>query len=660
MSDANTFPKLLDDNAARIGDRPAIREKEFGIWQTWSWAQVRDEVRKIALGFAAAGLKRGDRVAIIGDNRPQLYWGMVAAQALGAIPVPMYQDSGAEELLYVMNHAEVRFAFVEDQEQVDKMMEAKGRCKTLEKIIYKDTRGLRMYDQPYLVSLENLISKGQELAAKKPDFYDSEVAKGKNSDIAIFLYTSGTTGDPKGVLLNFDNLIVSSRNACEFDNLTEKEEVVAYLPMAWVGDNIFSIGESYVAGFCVNCPESAATVLSDLREIGPTYFFAPPVIFQNILTTVMIRMEDAGWLKRKMFHYFMGVAKRVGVQILDGERVSLAARLKYFLGKIFVYGPLKNTLGFSRIRLAYTAGESIGPELFTFFRSLGINMKQLYGSTEATVFITIQRDGEVKSDTVGPPAPGVEVKITKQGEVLYKSPGVFQEYYKNPKATKETKTKDGWVRTGDAGFFGDDGHLRIVDRIKDVGKLKDGTMFAPKYIENRLKFFPYIKEVVTFGDRRDFATAMVSIDIEAVGNWAEKNNLTYASYQELAAHGEVYNLIQGSLEQVNRDLAADPHLAGSQIRRFLLLHKELDADDGELTRTGKVRRRPVAEKYKSIINALYGGKDRIKVEAKVSFDDGRSGTIKANLNIAEAKTFTTQDLAKGVGVAEGEELQAAS
>ncbi|MDH3688662.1 MAG: AMP-binding protein [Gammaproteobacteria bacterium] len=633
MSDLNTFPKLLLDRAQRFADKPAIREKNFGVWQTWTWSDVEKEVRALACGLVARGFKRGDKLAIIGDNRPRLYWGMAAAQAIGGIPVPAYQDSVAEEMHYVLEHAEARFVLAEDQEQVDKILEIKDRCPLLQEIIFCDSRGLRRYDQTHLYDFEDVQNKGREFEREHADFFIEEVNKGKGDDIAIILYTSGTTGKPKGVMLTHDNILITARNSIEREGLRQDEEVLAYLPMAWVGDHIFSFGQSYVAGFCVSCPESAATVMHDLREIGPTYFFAPPAIFENILTTVMIRMEDAGWLKRKMFHFLMDVARRAGNKILDGRSVPLSDRLLYALGKVLVYGPLKNTMGFSRIRLGYTAGEAIGPEIFDFYRSLGINIKQLYGQTEAAVFITIQPDGEVKADTVGTPAPGVEVKISDDGEVVYRSPGVFHSYYKNPEATSDTKTADGWVHTGDAGFFDTDGHLKIIDRSKDVGKLNDGSIFAPKYIENKLKFFPQIREAVVFGNQRDYVAAFINIDLEAVGNWAERRNIAYASYQELASHKEVYDLVQGYVEKVNRDLSSDTKLAASQIRRFLILHKELDADDGELTRTRKVRRRIVADKYQRLISALYSDQDRCDIETEVTFEDGRKGSIKAQVEI---------------------------
>jgi long-chain acyl-CoA synthetase len=639
MTELDTFPKLLVDRAKRYADRQANREKEFGIWQSWTWAQVATEVEQFACGLLAMGFERGDKLAIIGDNRPRLYWSVAAAQSLGGVPVPTYQDAVAEEMQYVLEHAGARFVIAENQEQVDKVLEVADRCPLLEQIIYDDTRGLRSYDRQRLSSFVTVQERGRELLAKKPQAWHEEIAKGKGSDDGIILYTSGTTGKPKGVVLTHENMVITAANTIEFEGLREDEETLAYMPMAWVGDHIFSYAQAYMAGFCVSCPESTDTVMTDLREIGPTYFFAPPAIFERLLTNVMIRIEDAARLKQKLFHYFMGVAKRVGTRILDGEKTSFTDRLLYRLGDLCVYGPLKNTLGLSRVRLAYTAGEAIGPEIFDFYRSLGINVKQLLGQTEASVFITIQRDGEVRSDTVGPPAPGVEVRIEDGGEVMYRSPGVFKEYYKNPEATAETKTADGWVHTGDAGFFDDEGHLRVIDRAKDVGKLTSGAMFAPKYIENKLKFFPHIKEAVAFGNDRDHTTVFINIDLEAVGNWAERHGIPYGSYQELAARPEVYEMVHDSIEQVNRDLAADSHLASSQIKRFLVLHKQLDADDGELTRTLKVRRRIIADRYGKLIDALYSDQQQCHIDTEVTFEDGRKGNISADLQIRDTQTF---------------------
>ena len=636
----DTFPKLLRENARVRADNPANREKDYGIWLSWTWGQVADEIRALACGLADIGVGRGDKVAICGDNRPHLYWSMTAVQTLGAVPVPVYQDSVSDEMRYIYDHAEIKFAIVENQEQVDKLLEIRETLPHLEHIIYHFPRGMRHYDQPFLDLYADIQDRGRVFDADNPGFYEAAVDQSIGSDIAIMLYTSGTTGRPKGVMLSFDNLIITGRNGAIRENLTEDEGMLAYLPMAWIGDNIFSVAQSYVTGFCVSCPESSETVLEDLREIGPTYFFAPPRIYESLLTTVMIRIEDAAKIKQRLFHYFMAVARRVGMDILDGKEVPLAERIRYWLGNILIYAPLKNVLGLSKVRVGYTAGEAIGPDIFTFYRSLGLNLKQMYASTEASVFITIQPDGEVRPESSGTPAIDVEVKVADDGEVMFRSPGVFQAYFKNDEATRETKTEDGWVHTGDAGYLDSDCHLHIIDRSKDVGKLNDGTMFAPKFIENKLKFFPHIKEAVTFGDNRGYVAAFINIDLESVGNWAERRNMAYMGYTDLAGQDSVYDLISDCVAQVNRDLAADEKLHGSQIHRFLILHKELDADDGELTRTRKVRRAPIAEKYADLINALYSDADHCAVEAEVTFEDGRTDIINADLKIREAECIT--------------------
>ena len=633
----DTIPKLLLDHARRRGNSPANRHKDLGFWQSWTWSEVAEEVRNLACGLAKLGFKRGDKLAVIGDNRPRLYWSMVAAQALGGIPVPLYQDSVADEMVYVLENSDAKFAIVQNQEQTDKLLEIKDRLPHLEYICYEEPRGMRDYTQEFVFYYKDVQQTGRAFHGENPDYFLQELEQGQGSDISIFLYTSGTTGKPKGVVLTADNLIITARNSIDFDNLTSDEEVLAYLPMAWVGDNIFSLAQAYVIGFCVNCPENPETVMTDLKEIGPTYYFAPPAIYETVLTKVMIRMEDAGKIKRSMFNYFMELAKSVGIRILDGKAVSFSERLLYSIGQILVYGPLRNNLGLSRTRLAYTAGEAIGPEIFEFFRSLGINIKQLYGQTEASVFICAQPDGQVKADTVGTAYPGVELRLADNNEVFYRSPGVFHSYYKNPESTADTKDAEGWVATGDAGFFDEDGHLKIIDRAKDVGRMTDGSMFAPKYIENKLKFFPFIKEAVAFGDEKDYATAFICIDIEAVGNWAERRNLAYSGYTDLSARDEVYDLLQECVESVNADLARDEKLSGSQIKRYLLLHKELDADDGELTRTRKVRRRIVAEKYAVLITALDDPQQtHCEIDSQMTFEDGRTGNVHADLQIRES------------------------
>jgi long-chain acyl-CoA synthetase len=637
----DTFPKLLMHHAQVRGERPAIREKDLGIWQTWTWKRFADEVRALAGGLAAEGFRRGEHLALVGDNRPRIYAAVCAAQCLGGIPVPLYQDAVATELVFPIQNAEIRFAVAEDQEQVDKLLEILPQCPTLRRIYYDDPRGMRHYTQPQLMSYDKLLQLKND-----PALVDSEIDKGSGSDTAAMFFTSGTTGVPKGVVLTHDALIDRSRVVAQLENLSDRDVVLAFMPPAWIGQNIFSYAQPLVAGYCICCPESAETVVSDMREIAPSYYFAPPRIFEALLTQVSVRMEDAGAFKRWLYRYFMGVAKRVGTRILEKKDVGFLDRALYNLGDLFVYGPLRNVLGMSKVRIAYTGGEAIGPDLFTFYRSLGINLKQLYGSTETSVFVCVQPDGQVKSDTVGPAVPGVELKFTPERELLIRSPGLFKEYYKNPQATVEAKDAEGWFHTGDAGYIDQDGHLKIIDRAKDVGQLADGTLFAPKYLENKLKFFPYIKEAVAFGDRRDRVCAFINIDMDAVANWAEKRNLAYSGYTDLAQQDAVYQLVAECFEQVNADLAREPELAGSQIHRFLILHKELDADDGELTRTRKVRRRFIGEKYGSLVEALYDNQQSVHVEAQVRYEDGRTGTFSADLKIRDAKTFAPEAVKK--------------
>ena len=633
----DTFPRLLAHHAAVRPGHPATREKDLGIWQTWTWREVADEVRALACGLAAEGFRRGMHLAIIGDNRPRLYWSMVAAQALGGIPVPMYQDAPAADFVFVLNDAEIAFAMVEDQEQVDKMQEAMPQVPMLAHVYYDDPRGLRNYEG--VTSFARLQEKGREFDRAHPGWYEAEVAKGQPGDVSVMLYTSGTTGKAKGVCLTHAAFVAAARGGCGFDRLTESDSILSYLPMAWVGDHLFSIAQWLEAGFTINCPESGDTVMTDLREIGPTYYFAPPRVFENLLTQVMIRMEDAGAVKRWLFRRFMAVARRCGAEILDGKSVALGDRLKYALGNLFVYGPLRNVLGMSRIRVAYTAGAAIGPDLFRFYRSIGINLKQLYGQTETCAYVCLQPDGDVKLDSVGLPAPGVEIRIGDGGEVLVRGPMLLKEYYKRPDATAESIDAEGYFHTGDAGFLDDAGHLKIIDRAKDVGKLGSGAMFAPNYIENKLKFFPHVKEAVAFGHGRDMVCAFINIDAGSVGNWAERRGLAYSGYTDLAQKPEVYQLVRECVEKVNAELATEGDLAASQVHRFLILHKELDPDDDELTRTRKVRRGFVAEKYAVLIDALYGGKKVQHIETLVRFEDGRTNMVAADLRIDDAKTL---------------------
>ena len=638
-----TFPRLLLKHAAERAAAPAMREKEYGIWQTLPWAQLAVMVEHLACGLHQAGLRRDEHMVVVGTNRPRLYATMLAVQSLGAVPIPLYQDAAAAECVFPINNAEVRFAFAEDQEQVDKLLEIRDRCPQLAQIYFDDPRGLRKYAEPGLASLEQLLADGKAFAGAHPEFFRAQVERAQPDEAAAMFFTSGTTGNPKGVVHTHNSLLNRAKAGADFDHLTHAEEVLAYMPPAWIGQNIFSYAQWLACGYVMNCPESAATVTIDLKEVGPTYYFAPPRVFEALLTSVMIRMEDAGALKRGMFHYFLAVAQKVGPAKMNGQAIGLMDRVMYLLGNWLVYGPLRNNLGMSRVRVAYTAGEAIGPDLFTFYRSIGINLKQLYGSTETAVFVCLQPDNQARADTVGIPIEGVEIKVADNGEILVKSPGLLKGYYKNAAATAEVLTPDGWYHTSDAGFLDAQGHLKIIDRVKDVGRIQgganDGAMFAPKYVENKLKFFPYIKEVVAYGDGRAQVCVMVNIDVNAVGSWAERRNLPYAGYTDLAQKPEVYQLVRECVEKVNADLSRDVLLAGSQVSRFLVLHKELDADDGELTRTNKVRRGFIADKYQPLVAALYGGKTEQHITTAVKFEDGRTGSVSATLKIADAKTF---------------------
>jgi len=647
----DTFPKLLLRNATQFGTRPAFRHKDLGIWQTWTWAQVAAIVRAYAAGLHRLGLQPGDKIAVAGSNRPKLYWTMMAAQALQAIPVPVYSDAVAEELAFVLAHAEASFVAAQDQEQVDKVLSVCERVPHLQKILYDESRGLDGYADSRLIAIHDVIEDGRAALTADPALcgqIDEFVRQADGSDIAVILYTSGTTGASKGVMLSTRGCIDAASDTTRFDGLADHDVVFAYLPLAWVGDHYLNYVQGLVAGFCMACPESSETIEQDRREIGPTFYFAPPRGFEAMLTRLMIRMEDAAPVKRRMFNYFLDVARRYGEQVLTGKQVPLRGRLLYALGRLLVYEPLKNVLGLSRVRVAYTAGEAIGPDLFAFYRSIGLNLKQLYGQTEAFLYVTCQPDGEIYPDTVGPAAPNVDIRIAQSGEVQFRSPGMFVGYFKDQAKTAETMTFDGYVKTGDAGFFDEKtGHLKIIDRAKDVGWLADGTMVAPKYLENKLKFFPNIKEAITFGDSREFVCAMINIDPVAVANWAERNNIAYGSYQELAGHPLVYDMVAKDVAAVNHSLVKERVLAGAQIRRFLILHKELDADDGELTRTQKVRRRFIAERYAPLVTALYDGSHEADISTEVTFEDGRKGTIAARVKIRDMQaTGSAESLGK--------------
>ena len=622
-----TLPQFLLRHARTRPHDPAIREKEKGIWQEWTWKEYLDHVRWISLGLVRLGFERGDKLAVISDNRPQVYWGMVAAQAAGGVPLGLYQDAIAKEVLYVIDHSDAKFVLAEDQEQVDKLLELKGGIPNVRKIIYDDPKGLRHYTDPILMSLEELEQAGQALERERPGLFEELVNRGRSEDLALIAYTSGTTGFPKGAMISHGNLIRAIEGLLEIERYEPTDEVLAYLPPAWVGDTFWSLAAALIVGFRVNCPERPETVLDNLKEIGPQVLVAPPRIWENLVSLVQVKIEDATFLKRWTYRRLMPVGEAVARLQMEKQPVPLGLRLLNTLGEFFVFGPLRDHLGFRRIRYAYTGGAPLGPEVFLFFRAIGINLKQVYGQTEIAGVSFVQRNGDIKLGTVGRPFPNTEVKLTEAGEVICKSPCVFLGYYKNPEATAEV-LRDGWLYSGDAAMFDADGHLIVIDRAKDVTSLIGGTKFAPQYIENKLKFSPYIKEAMAIGQDRPYVAAMINIDMENVGKWAERRQIGYTTYTDLAQKPEVYDLIGREVERVNRDLPES-----TQIRKYLLLHKELDPDDEEVTRTRKIRRKFIGEKYAPIIQALYTDADVVPVTSVITYQDGRKATIQTELAI---------------------------
>jgi long-chain acyl-CoA synthetase len=630
MPDLTTLPRLLRRNARELGDRPAIREKDRGIWQTWSWRQYLDQVRDLALGLASLGFRRGDRLSVIGDNRPRLYWAQVAAQSLGGISVPVYQDSIAKELAYVWNHAEVSVIVAEDQEQVDKVVALRDQLPALRLVIYDDPRGMTGYRHDWLKSFEDVQEAGRKFGVEHPAFIEDEIERGRADDVAIISYTSGTTGNPKGAMITHANAIGVAESFRQASRLVPEDTSLAYLPMAWAGDSVYTLFASLEAGFCANCPESPETVQRDLRELGPSTLLAPPRIWENMLTAVLIRAADATPLKRRTFDYFRAAAERAEILRTEGKPLPAGLRLATALGEFFVYGPVRDQLGLRRTKWALTGGAPLGPDTFRFFRSIGVNLKQVYGSTETTGLVSLQPDREANPTTAGRPVPGVEVKIGDRGEVLVKGCTVFKGYFRNEGATQEVIDPDGWFRTGDAGFIDPRGHLVIIDRAKDVGTLTDGTPFAPQFIENKLKFSPYVREAVAFGSDKPFVAAMIAIDPGTVGNWAERRGLPYTSYMDLSQKPEVREMIREEIRRGNETLPE-----ATRIRRFLLLTKDLEADDAEITRTRKVRRRYVADKYAAVIDALYGGAAEAELSTSITYEDGRQATIQSRVRIED-------------------------
>jgi long-chain acyl-CoA synthetase len=627
-----TLPQLLRKNAAALRGRPAMREKDRGIWQPYSWQLYWGETRDFALGLAAVGFTAGDKLAVIGENRPRLYFAQLAAMCLGGIAVPAYQDAIAAELAYVLDHAEVSIIVAEDQEQVDKVLSVKDRLPHLKLIVYDDPRGLGDYDEPMLKAFPAVEDEGRAFGATSPGYLEAVVDAGKSGDLCLFSYTSGTTSRPKGVMLSHANLLSAAEALARTEDVRPGDDFLAYLPMAWIGNSLFAIALHMLTGFTCNYPEKPETLLRDLRELGPTIALAPPRFWENALTAILVRAADASPVKRWLFNLFRRVAERAEMRRSAGEAVPLGLRVRIALGEVLIYGPLRDQLGLRRARLVYTGGAPLGADTFRFFRAIGINLKQVYGATELAGLCSVQADREVDPDTVGRAFEGTELRIAENGEVQVRSAAVFQGYYKQDEATRSAMTEDGWLRTGDAGFIDRRGHLVIIDRARDVGKLADGTAYAPQFIENKLKFSPFIGEAVAFGDARPFVAAIVAIDPTTVGNWAERQNLAYTSFQDLCARPEVAVLVRDEIRKCNAILPE-----AVQIRRFLVLNKEFDADDDEITRTRKIRRGFVAEKYASVVEALYGGRREVEFAAEITYEDGRKAVLRSTLVIADVE-----------------------
>ena len=647
MTVGATLPQLLRRNAERVPNRTALREKDLGIWQSYSWQRYWEEVRDLALGLAAAGFGQGDKLAVIGENRPRLYFAQLAAMSLGGVAVPAYQDAIASELAYVLDHAEISVVVAEDQEQVDKILSLKDRLPHLKLLVYDDPRGLLNYDDPLLKSFEVVQAEGRAFGAAHPGHVEAVVEAAKPGDLCLFSYTSGTTSRPKGVMLSHANLLDPAETFAATEGIRASDEHVAYLPMAWVGNSLFSLALHMHVGFTCNFPEKPETLRRDLREVGPTMALAPPRLWENALTEIMVRAADATPVKRRVFDFFRWVAERAQLCVAERRPVPVGLRLLRGVGEFFVYGPVRDQFGLRRARIVYTGGAPLGVDVFRFFRAFGVNLKQVYGATELSGLCSVQPDAEVDPETVGRMLVGMEARIAEHGEVEVRSPGVFQGYYKQPDESREAITEDGWLKTGDAGFIDSRGHLAIIDRARDVGRLYDGTSFAPQFIENKLKFSPYVGEAVIFGESRSFVAAIIAIDASTVGKWAERHNVSYTSFQDLSARPEVLGLIRDEIRKCNTGLPE-----ATRIRRFLVLNKEFDADDDEITRTRKIRRRFVTEKYAAVLLAFYSGDEAVELSTEITYEDGRKALLQSRLAIGDVDEASAQAATRSRRMAE--------
>lgn len=625
-----TIPKLWLMSAKKYWDKKvAMREKEFGIWRPVTWRQYYENVKDIALGMVSLGLERGDKVAMIGDNRPEALWAEMAAMCVGAIGVWLFQDSLIDEVQYIINHSDSKIMVGEGQEEVDKYLMIKDKCPKLIKMIWDDPKGMRSYDDPTLISLKEVMRIGKQLDKKEPGLFENMVEKGKGDDICLLFYTSGTTALPKGALLTHYNMLSMGRNLMRVDSYYESDDFVSYLPFAWIGEQMMSISCGIQAGFTLNFPEEPETAQENIREIGPHVMFAPPRIYEQMVRNVQVKYLDSTWSKRKAYELAMKIGYHVADLKFSKKPIPWYWKILNYLAYLGVHKKLKDHLGLSRIRYTYTGGAAMGPDHFRFFHAIGVNLKQIYGQTEIAGISVLHRDDDIKFDTVGKPIPETEVKITSEGEIISKSPSVFQGYYKMPEETAKT-LRNGWLHSGDTGFIDMDGHLVVFDRTKDVMTLSDGTKFSPQYLESRLKFSPYIKDVWVIGDNKPYVTSVICIDYGVVGKWAEDRNIAYTSYPELSQLPEVYELVKKEIMKANHGL---PPVA--RIRKFVNLYKEFDPDDDELTRTRKLRRAFVEERYKDIVKGLYSDNEKINMDTTITYEDGRVTHIKTTLKIME-------------------------
>jgi len=627
-----TIPKLFYQQATKFGkDRVAMREKEFGIWRPITWQDYLNNVKHITLGLISLGLEDGDKVSMIGDNRPEGLWAEMATLCARGVGVWLFQDCLIDEVRYIIDHSDTRFLFGEGQEEVDKAISIFNECPKLQKIIWDDPKGMRNYDEDYLISLKEVQQLGQELEKDKPHLFDELINKGSGEEVALLFYTSGTTALPKGALLSHNNMLTMGQHLMAVDPCQSNDDYVSYLPFAWIGEQMMSISCGLQIGYTLNFPEEPDTAQENIREIGPHVMFAPPRMYEQMTRTVQVKYLDATWIKRKLYEFSTYVGYKVANLKFDKKPVPLYWRILEWMASVTIQKKLKDHLGLSQVRNAYTGGAAMGPDHFRFFHALGVNLKQIYGQTEVAGISVVHRSGDIKFDTVGHPIPETEVKIADDGEILTRSSSVFLGYYKNPEATEKT-LQDGWLYSGDRGFIDDDGHLVVFDRTKDVFTLKDGKPFAPQYLETRLKFSPYIRDSWVIGDKKDYITAVLCIDYAVVGKWADEKKLNYTSYQELSQRSEIYDLVEKQIRQANKDL---PDAA--KVNKFTNLYKELDADDDELTRTRKLRRAFVEKRYEEIVEALYSENDSVHIDTTIKYEDGREAHIETDMQIRTVK-----------------------